>query len=172
MSKKFTNTQQSYRVFEMETLAILKALLKWKDKLIGRRIHVVTNHRTLEFFKRQPKLSNRQMCWMEFLSRFDFDIRYIKGPDNEVADSLSQYYRNDTKEDNTPFHCYVNADIRLNPEGDDLPWGRMLVICIEIVYVYTRSLPIFFLILFDFSYIYFLLFFIIYGFSMFFFDYT
>src|SRR5262245_12653293 len=109
----------------METLAILKALLKWEDKLIGCCIHVVTDHRTLEFFKCQPKLSNRQMCWMEFLSWFDFDIRYIKGPNNEVADSLSRYYRNDTKEDNTPFHCYVNADIRLNPEGNDLPWGRM-----------------------------------------------
>jgi len=133
MLKKFTNTQQSYRVFEMEMLAILEALLKWEDKLISCCIHVVTNHRTLEFFKCQPKLSNRQMCWMEFLSRFDFDIRYIKGPDNEVADSLSWYYRNDTKEDNMPFHCYVNTDIRLDPEGDDLPWGRMPEICTMVV---------------------------------------
>ena len=33
------------------TIAILEALLKWEDKLIGYRIHVVTDHQALEFFK-------------------------------------------------------------------------------------------------------------------------
>jgi hypothetical protein len=51
MSKKFTAAQHNYRVFEMETIAILEALLKWEDKLIGNRIHIVTNHHALEFFK-------------------------------------------------------------------------------------------------------------------------
>lgn len=35
MSKKFTLAQHSYRVFEMEMIAILEALLKWEDKLLG-----------------------------------------------------------------------------------------------------------------------------------------
>ena len=35
MSKKFTSAQHNYRVLEMETIAILEALLKWEDKLIG-----------------------------------------------------------------------------------------------------------------------------------------
>src|SRR6267154_2771057 len=35
MSKKFMAVQHNYRVFEMETIAILEALLKWEDKLIG-----------------------------------------------------------------------------------------------------------------------------------------
>jgi hypothetical protein len=43
-------------VFEHEALAILEALLKWEDKLVGRHINVVTNHRALEFFKGQKKL--------------------------------------------------------------------------------------------------------------------
>jgi hypothetical protein len=44
MSKKFTSAQHHYRVFEQETLAILEALLKWEDKLMGYRVHVVTDH--------------------------------------------------------------------------------------------------------------------------------
>jgi hypothetical protein len=32
----------------METIAILEALLKWEDKLLGNRIHMVTDHRALE----------------------------------------------------------------------------------------------------------------------------
>ena len=53
MSKKFMSTQMNYRVFEMETIAILEALLKWEDKLLGQRINMVTDHKALEFFKMQ-----------------------------------------------------------------------------------------------------------------------
>jgi hypothetical protein len=45
MSKKFSAVQMNYRVFEMETIAILKALSKWEDKLLGRKITVVTDHK-------------------------------------------------------------------------------------------------------------------------------
>ena len=34
MSKKFTVAQHNYTMHELETLAILEALLKWEDKLI------------------------------------------------------------------------------------------------------------------------------------------
>src|SRR5712672_1735033 len=65
MSKKFTAAQMNYQVFEMETIAILEALLKWEDKLLGRKITVVTDHKALEFFKTQRRLNNRQVRWME-----------------------------------------------------------------------------------------------------------
>ena len=128
MSKKFSAAQHNYRVFEMETIAILEALLKWEDKLIGNRIHVVTDHRALEFFKTQKRLSHRQMRWMEYLSRFDFDIQYVKGNSNTVADSLSRYYQLDNANKKIPIYDFVNADIRLDPEGEDLPWSRVVEI--------------------------------------------
>jgi len=128
MSKKFTAAQHNYRVFEMETIAILEALLKWEDKLIGNRIHIVTDHRALEFFKTQRRLSSRQMRWMEYLSRFDYDIQYIKGTSNKVADSLSRYYQSDTWEDVHPSYDFVSADLKLDPEGEDLPWNRVVEI--------------------------------------------
>ena len=92
MSKKFTAVQMNYQVFEMETIAILKALLKWEDKLLGRKVTVVTDHKALGFFKMQRCLNNQQACWMEFPMRFDFDITYVKGDTNLVADALSRYY--------------------------------------------------------------------------------
>src|ERR1700722_1735471 len=95
MSKKFTGAQLNYCVFEMETIAILEALLRWEDKLIGNQLNVVTDRRALEFFKTQQQLSSHQMQWMEYLSRFDYDIQYIKGTSNKVADSLSRYYQSD-----------------------------------------------------------------------------
>ena len=119
----------------METISILEALLKWEDKLIGNRINVVTDHRALEFFKTQKRLSSRQMRWMEYLSRFDYDIQYVKGSSNKVADSLSRYYQSDMEDDLHPPYDFVNADIQLDPEGEDLPWNRV----VEIRAINTRS---------------------------------
>jgi len=121
MSKKFTAVQMNYHVFEMKTIAILKALLKWEDKLLGRRLLVVTDHKALEFFKMQRRLNSRQARWMEFLARFNYDITYVKGKTNLVADVLSRYYENDEWDNSHDESLYVNADTRLDPEGEDLP---------------------------------------------------
>jgi len=125
MSRKFREAQHNYRVFEMETLAILEALLKWEDKLIGRRFTVITDHKALEFFSKQKHLSGRQSRWAEYFSRFNFDVVYVKGTHNVVADCLSRYYASDTPVENHPEYQYVSADIRLDPAGDDLPRGLM-----------------------------------------------
>lgn len=55
-------------VFEMETIAIFKALLIWEDKLLGHQINIITDRHTLESFKTQWQLSSRQYHWMEYLS--------------------------------------------------------------------------------------------------------
>src|SRR6201986_69752 len=128
MSKKFTAAQHNYRVFEMETITILKGLIKWEDKLIGNKINIVTDHRALEFCKTQRRPSSRQSRWIEYLSRFDFDIQYVKGSSNKVADSLSRYYQSDTNDDVCQTYDYVNADLALDQEGEDLPWNRVVEI--------------------------------------------
>ena len=56
MSKKFTNTQQNYAVHELETLAILEFLQKWKDKLVEYKVHIIMDHKALEFFITQIRL--------------------------------------------------------------------------------------------------------------------
>lgn len=125
MSKKFTAAQRNYRVFELETLAILEALLKWEDRLQGYKINIVTDHKALEFFDTQRNLSGRQARWMEVLSRFDYHIQYIEGKRNKVADALSRYYESDTWFDTHQLNVYVNADIRIDKEMDDLPSARV-----------------------------------------------
>lgn len=124
MSKKFSDAQRNYRVFECEMLAILEALLKWEDKLIGYKINVVTDHEALTFFQTQRKLSSRQMRWMEYLARFDIEITYIKGVTNKVADVLSRYYESDNEDEQHAWREYVNADARLDKLSEDLPLGR------------------------------------------------
>jgi len=107
MSKKFTTAQQNYAIHELETLAILEALIKWEDKLIGYAIYIITNHKALEFFKTQIMLTVQQHYWMDYMSRFTFDITYIKGELNKVADCLSQYYESNTIQDVHIYDEYV-----------------------------------------------------------------
>ena len=45
--KKFTSAQHNHCTHEHETLAVLEALMKWEDKLLGRKFTVVTDHKGL-----------------------------------------------------------------------------------------------------------------------------
>ena len=121
MSNKFSNAQQHYQTHEHKTIAVLKALMKWEDKLLGRKSTLVTDHKDLEYFKTQKNLLDRQVQWWEFLSRFNYTIMCIDGIDNKIADCLSHYYENDMSDDNHSKSTYVNADIRLDPDGKLLP---------------------------------------------------
>ena len=44
-----------------ETIAVLKALMKWEDKLLGCKFTLVTDHKGLEYFKTQKNLLDRQV---------------------------------------------------------------------------------------------------------------
>ncbi|KAG6858438.1 hypothetical protein C0995_016599 [Termitomyces sp. Mi166 len=97
MSQKFMTAQQNYAVHELEMLAILEALLKWEDRLMEYKIHIITDHKALE---------------------------YVKGELNKVVDCLSQYFESDTIDDMHNVYNYVQADKRIDPEGEDLPLHR------------------------------------------------
>ena len=49
-----------------------------------------TDHQGLKYIFTQPHLNARQGRWLEFLSEYDFEIEYIKGKENRIADTLSR----------------------------------------------------------------------------------
>ena len=61
MSKKFSNAQQHYQTHKYETIAVLKDLMKWEDKLLGHKFTLVTDHKGLEYFETQKNLLDRQV---------------------------------------------------------------------------------------------------------------
>lgn len=124
MSKRFTAAQRNYRTYEQETLAIIEALSKWSDKLMGRKFTIVTDHKALEFFDSQKNITPRQTRWSEFLQPYNATIKYVKGRLNKVADCFSRYYKRVQGE--LPMSEYANMDAKLDPEGDDLMPQRIL----------------------------------------------
>ena len=99
--------------------------MKWEDKLLGFKFTIVTDHEALGYLKTQCKLSSRQVRWLDYMSRFDTTIVYIKGVENRVADCLSRYYEDGGGESASDEDIdWANTDVHLDPEGDDLPHDR------------------------------------------------
>ena len=90
LSKKMLDAETRYPVHEQELLAIIHALGTWRHYLSGNKFTVRTDHKSLKYFMTQPQLSGRQSRWKDIIANFDFDIEYVDGKSNVVADGLSR----------------------------------------------------------------------------------
>ncbi|MCO5604727.1 hypothetical protein L7F22_058897 [Adiantum nelumboides] len=89
-SRRLSSDEQILGIYEKELLAVLHALDSWKHYLLGTPFILRTDHQSLKYFMTQTKLSDKQMRWANFLSRFNFHIAHIAGKHNQVADALSR----------------------------------------------------------------------------------
>jgi hypothetical protein len=124
LSKKFSPAQRNYRTHEHETITILEALSKWEDKLLGVRFTLITDNEGLKYLKTQPKLTSCQIRWVDFLSRYNYNVVHVKGISNVVADALSRYYTEYNEDDPVHPHQKVNIDVRLDPEMEAILLDR------------------------------------------------
>ena len=70
--------------------AIVYALKIWRHYLLGRKFELRTDHCGLQHIFTQDHLNARPRRWSELIREYDFDIAYIKGIVNRVADALSR----------------------------------------------------------------------------------
>ena len=91
-SHKFTPAEHNWPTGEQELGAVMKALTEWRCYLEGApSVQLQTDHHPLTYLKSQPNLSRKQARWLEFLSRFNYDWKYIPGRTN-VADPISRIH--------------------------------------------------------------------------------
>ena len=72
-----------------EMLAIMHALAKFRSYLVGGCFVIKTDHNIIKYFMSQRDLNERQQKWIMKLQAYDFDIEFVKGKKNVVADALS-----------------------------------------------------------------------------------
>jgi len=74
----------------------VESMLWHHDILQGARFQWIMDHRGLTHLMNQKTLSGRQAHWMEKIGEFDFEVVYIPGVENMLADALSQIYFNES----------------------------------------------------------------------------
>lgn len=92
-SAKFNPAQLNYSTTDQEFLALCAGATEFQDSLIGWHATFVSDHEPLKaFWATTPTLTRRHVRMANELSRFDFDIEFIPGRDNHIADSLSRIW--------------------------------------------------------------------------------
>jgi hypothetical protein len=89
-SRKLKEHEKNYATHDLELATIVHALRKWRHYLMGKKFELRTYHNGLKYLFDQQTLNARQIRWLEFLCEYDFDIKYIKGKENKVADALNR----------------------------------------------------------------------------------
>ena len=89
-SRKLHDYERSYSIYDKKMLAIMHALAKFRPYLVGNRLKVKTDHNSLRYFLDHKGLNERQQKWISKIQAYDFDIEYVKGKNNAVADALSR----------------------------------------------------------------------------------
>lgn len=92
VSRSLRGAEKSYTVNELECLAILWCIHKFRIYLLGRRFTVITDHKNLQWLHRSKNWNSRLTRWSVQLQDYSFDVQYCRGSENTVADSLSRYY--------------------------------------------------------------------------------
>jgi hypothetical protein len=87
-SQKLNKEEELKSTYNKEILAIIHALAKWRQYLLGSKFSIRSDHNSLQYLLRQKTLSTEQQKWMEKLSTFDMEIIHKKGKDNVAADAL------------------------------------------------------------------------------------
>jgi hypothetical protein len=89
-SRKLRGPELLYTIYDKEMLAIMHALAKFRQYLVGAKFVVRTDHNSLKYFLDQKDLNERQQKWVSKIQAYDFDIEFVKGKNNVVVDALSR----------------------------------------------------------------------------------
>ncbi|UYV66912.1 hypothetical protein LAZ67_4003307 [Cordylochernes scorpioides] len=81
--------ERNYTISELECLAIVESVEKFRVYLMGRKFTIFSDHHALQWLKTIKNPSGRLFRWSLRLSCYEYEVRYIKGSLQHEADLLS-----------------------------------------------------------------------------------
>jgi len=92
MSRKTTPAEQKYHSYELEVLAVVSALKKWRVYILGCKFKIVTDCKAFSMTMNKNDVPPRIARWAMFLQEFDYHIEHRAGTKLKHADALSRVY--------------------------------------------------------------------------------
>src|SRR4051812_20319252 len=89
-SRQLKPNEKNYPTHDLELAAVVHALITWRHLLLGRKVDIFTDHKSLKYIFTQPHLNLRQTRWVEMIQEYNPSIEYTPGKANVVADALSR----------------------------------------------------------------------------------
>src|SRR5262249_40203460 len=86
--------------------------------VLGHCIFMLSNNKSLAYFLSSKEMNWRQARWYEYLSQFDFKIKYVKGVANLIPDALSHQYESDDESTTCQKDKFVSMDMDLEALED------------------------------------------------------
>ena len=93
-SRTLTDTEQRYAQIEKEMLVIVFSLEKFNQYTYGRHMKIQSDHKPLEsILKKSLACAPRRLQGMMMrLQKYDYEVRYERGKNMHLADTLSRAY--------------------------------------------------------------------------------
>jgi hypothetical protein len=89
-SRTLNQAEINYSTIEKEALAIVWSTHHFRPYLLGRRFEILSDHRPLIWLFKANDPGSRLLRWRLKLEEYDYQISYIPGTQNVVADTLSR----------------------------------------------------------------------------------
>jgi Reverse transcriptase (RNA-dependent DNA polymerase)/RNase H-like domain found in reverse transcriptase len=91
-SHMFSTTEQRYTTIEKELMAIVTGLQAYNTVVRSSELTewILTDHHNLLFLEKFELRRRRHFKWFDILCNYNYEIAYVQGSKNEVADGLSR----------------------------------------------------------------------------------
>lgn len=89
-SRPLNKAEKNYPTIQKELVAIVWGVKYFRPYLFGKKFTIMTDHKPLLYLFGMKDPSSRLLKFRLALEEYDFNITYIKGKDNVVADALSR----------------------------------------------------------------------------------
>ncbi|CAM8889943.1 unnamed protein product [Rhodiola kirilowii] len=90
-SKQLSQSSRATSTYNRELCALVLAIQKWRQYLLGSCFVVITDHQPLRTLLTQTVHTPEQQRWIIKLLGFDFEVKYRPGAENGHADALSRH---------------------------------------------------------------------------------
>ena len=90
VSKTLNPAEVNYFTTEKEMLAIVWAIRRLRQYLLGRKFKIQIDHKALIWLMNVKDPSSRLLRWRLLLENYEYEIDYKKGKENQAADALSR----------------------------------------------------------------------------------